>query len=63
MLSENSKEEMLDLLDKLDGQIYRLDSFIEDSEEINHALWLIIDRMISEINVTHSKIKNLVNYS
>lgn len=62
-MHESTKDELLDLIDRLDGEIFRLNSYIEDNENIDHATWRIIDTLIIKANVTLSKIKETIKYS
>lgn len=62
-MHESTKDELLDLIDRLDGEIFRLNSYIEDNENIDHVTWRIIDTLINKANVTLSKIKESVKYS
>ncbi|WP_137743417.1 hypothetical protein [Robertmurraya siralis] len=62
-MSEQTKQELIELSNQLEDQIYNLNSFVENNEDINHDTWYLIDTFISEANMTLSKIQEILNYS
>lgn len=63
MLSDNSKLEFVDLLEKLEDQLYSLDTYIEENEQIDNVTWKQCERLIANANLFILKIKYLVEYS
>lgn len=62
-MSEQTKQELLELSSQLEDQIYELNNFVEANENINHDTWYLIDSFLNEANTTLSKIQEILNYS
>jgi hypothetical protein len=62
-MSENTKDELLDLMDKLEGRIYQLSGYIEDNELVPHEVWYKSEQLLNAINRTRSRIKEMIYYS
>ncbi|MGK4040787.1 hypothetical protein AB0Y20_00700 [Heyndrickxia oleronia] len=63
MIPDDTREELLDLIDKLDERIGLVNTYIEHHDGINDSTYHAIDRLFVEVYNTLADLKELAKFS
>lgn len=63
LIPDDTREELLDLIDKLDERIGLVNTYIENHDGINDSTYHAIDRLFVEVYNTLADLKELAKFS